>query len=160
MNIDPQKLAQLNDIQLPDPIGWWPMAFAWWILLLSVFSILIGIIWHTVDTRRRHHYRRQAQQEITQIMRADTPAQQKIELINQVLKRTAITAYNRRDVAQLSAKSWLDFLKSKASYIEQPANLLDIYQLSFKPIASDDALQPLLETWQAYAQKWIKGHHQ
>ena len=30
------SLAQLRDIQLPEPISWWPLAPGWWVLIISV----------------------------------------------------------------------------------------------------------------------------
>jgi hypothetical protein len=33
-------LAQLRDIQLPEPVGLWPLAWGWWALLLLVVGEL------------------------------------------------------------------------------------------------------------------------
>lgn len=39
-NTDP--LAQLKDIHLPTPIGWWPLAPGWYILMgLILFLVII-----------------------------------------------------------------------------------------------------------------------
>jgi len=158
--VTPEQLAQLHDLALPDPIGWWPMAFAWWILLLSIFALLFGIIWHSIDVRRKRAYRRQAREQVGIIMRSDISAEQKIEQLNQLLKRVAITAYGRRNVAHLSDQQWLEFLHTKAQFIEQNPKLLEIYRLSFAPANSLEDYDQALHIWQQYTLQWIKGHHQ
>ncbi|CAN8140266.1 DUF4381 domain-containing protein [Thiomicrorhabdus sp. 6S2-11] len=156
--MDPQVLQQLHDIQLPDPIGWWPMAFAWWILLLSVTSIIIGIIWYFTDQRRRNVYRRQAQKSLQQIMQKQASDDNKIMQINALLKQVAVTAYGRRRVAALHQNQWLEFLQDNASYIPQPDVIKQYSQLAYAPPSSQNA--ELTDAWHDYAQRWIKGHHQ
>ena len=34
-------LQQLRDIHVPDPIGFWPLAPAWWVMLTAFFLILL-----------------------------------------------------------------------------------------------------------------------
>jgi hypothetical protein len=29
----------LRDMQMPDTIGWWPLAYGWWLLIISVIII-------------------------------------------------------------------------------------------------------------------------
>lgn len=156
--MNPEVLQQLHDIQLPDPIGWWPMAFAWWILLLSVTSIIIGIIWYFTDQRRRNVYRRQAQQNLQQIMQAEDSDNNKIMQINGLLKQVAITAYGRRRVAALHQTEWLEFLQQNANYIPQPETIKQQTNLAYAPPNSQN--RELIDAWHDYALRWIKGHHQ
>ena len=40
-NLTPEMQAELDklrDIRLPDPVGWWPPAPGWWVLLALAFS--------------------------------------------------------------------------------------------------------------------------
>ncbi|BBP44725.1 hypothetical protein THMIRHAS_00980 [Thiosulfatimonas sediminis] len=156
--MDPQVLQQLHDIQLPDPIGWWPLAFAWWILLLSVTSIIIGIIWYFTDQRRRNVYRRQAQRQLQQIMRQDSPDTNKILQINALLKQVAISAYGRRRVAALHQTQWLQFLQQNANYIPQPPSIPQHSDRIYAPPSQQT--NELINAWHDYAKRWIKGHHQ
>lgn len=49
----PDPLAQLRDIHLPEPIGWWPLAIGWYILIaLALF--LASIIAHWLYKKHRH----------------------------------------------------------------------------------------------------------
>ncbi len=152
-----QALEQLNDIALPEPIGWWPLAFSWWILLLSVTSILIGITWYFLDLKRRNVYRKEAQNQLAQIMQSETHDAQKIQQINRLLKQVALTAYGRKRVASLKQNEWIKFLANSANYISQPKNLNQLLLLGYSDQAT---LKDELKTCHDYAQKWIKGHHQ
>lgn len=160
-------LDQLQEIELPDPIGWWPLAISWWILILSIVSTLIGMVWYFREQRKRNAYRREALHALTLILHPTAPnvtLNEQVLAINRLLKQVALTAYGRVNVAKLNDQAWLDFLKQKASYIEQPTSLKAISNLAYKaPNRDSQALkeeQKLLNTWQLYAQKWIKGHHQ
>ncbi len=160
-------LSQLQDIQLPDPISWWPLAFSWWILILSVISTLIGVVWYFREQRKRNAYRREAQEALSRIMHpkeSNLSINEQVLAINSLLKQVALTTYGRVNVAQLSDQAWLDFLKQNASYIEQPATLKELFKLAYQAPATDKTQlksnQELLTAWQLYAEKWIKGHHQ
>ena len=156
-------LEQLHDIQLPEPIGWWPLAFSWWILIFSVTSILIGMLWYYLDLKRRNAYRVTALKKLQQIQQQpDLNNQQKIERINRLLKQVAITTYGRREVAPLYDRQWVEFLSSTSSYIAQPQDLLQTIQLAYRDMnpQTEATSQAALDSLVAYAQKWIKGHHQ
>lgn len=164
-------LNQLQDIELPEPISWWPLAFSWWILILSIVATLIGVVWYFREQRKRNAYRREALHALTVIMHPKAPnvtLNEQVLAINRLLKQVALTAYGRVNVAKLNDQAWLDFLKQNANYIEQPASLKAISNLAYQapnPETNSDSNalkeeQQLLNTWQLYAQKWIKGHHQ
>lgn len=151
-------LEELNDISLPDPVGWWPLAFSWWIMLLSVTSILIGIAWYFIDLRRRNAYRKEALHRLQKIMDNPSDSENPIQQINRLLKQVALTAYGRTRVASLKNEQWLRFLQENASYIQQPENLSQILLQGYGPAKRT---QPeALQVWHDYAKKWIKGHHQ
>jgi len=169
MQINTSLVEQLHDIQLPDPVGWWPLAFSWWILIFSIIAIIAGAIWYYLDQKRRNIYRRSAVQQVEEILQqTDSTENVKISAINAVLKRVAVTAYGRLITASLHDQAWLDFLSETASYIPQPEHLQDVLNLAYKPNQEDkidytgNTISPTtaLEIWQDYAIKWIKGHHQ
>lgn len=157
-----QLLNALNDIQLPEPIGWWPLAFSSWILIFSITSILAGMAWYILDQRRRNRYRREAVAKIEAIHKTtDWSEGEKIARINQVLKQVALTAYGRTATANLYGEEWLLFLYQTADYIAQPKDLHEVLTKAYQPSTeSPSQSQQALQTWQEYAIKWIKGHHQ
>ena len=158
-----QLLNQLHDIQLPDPIGWWPLAFTWWIMIFVLFSILIGIIWYYTDLKRRNAYRVAANKQLNAIYsNTETKDVEKIAQINRLLKQVALTAYGRKKAAALQSKDWVRFLNEVCSYIKQPADLEQIIEIGYQD--QSQLIHPhsrqALNSYHAYAIKWIKGHHQ
>lgn len=158
--LDPQTaqaLENLHDIQLPPPIGWWPLAFSWWILLLSVTSIVIGIAWYFIELKRRNAYRKQALQALAEIQAADATDAEKIQQINRLLKQVALTAYGRQQTAKLFGKQWIEFLHKTANYIQQPTHLEESFTAGY---GAESSAPEELKICINYALKWIKGHHQ
>ncbi len=150
-------LNQMQDIIVPDAVGWWPLSFSLASMIIGLTAILIGIFWAINRSHQDNLYRREAQSLFNEaIQQASTP-QQKIEVANSFLKQVSITHYGRKTVAKLTGKDWVDFLKSTASYIDQPEHLAKYfnahYQANFN--FNMDKLEAILE----YSQKWIKGHH-
>ena len=155
-------LNQLKDIQLPDPVGWWPLAFSWWVVIFSFVVIVLFAVWFIQDRHRRNAYRREAQAQLIAIENdSNLSAQMKILQINALLKQVAITVYGRQTIAALSEQAWVDFLKKNAQFITQPAELKSLLAQAYQPIDSIPPadLQRALNTLQGYAQQWIKGHH-
>lgn len=158
-----ELLAQLHDIQLPDPVGWWPLAFSWWIMIFSVTSILIGFLWYYLDLKRRNAYRLKAQQQLKAIRHAiDLKDTEKVAQINRLLKQVALTAYGRNKTASLQSQEWVGFLAQNCNYIAQPQNLTQAIELGYRnpnSLSQQQRLE-LLNSLADYAAKWIKGHHQ
>lgn len=160
-------LAQLHDIQLPDPIGWWPLSLSVWALIFSSVMIVVAVIWYFLEQRKRNKYRRQALQKLSYIQLSDDSFNDQIGAINQLLKQVALTAYGRTTTAQLYDQAWLDFLVDSCKFVTQPEHALAILQLQYQnsdSITLTDAqtlsAQQALQIWHNYALQWIKGHHQ
>ncbi|WP_178863303.1 DUF4381 domain-containing protein [Thiomicrorhabdus cannonii] len=165
MNLDPQQhqalqqaLQQLHGLHLPEPVGWWPLAFTWWVLFLSLGAMLLALIWFWIDRRKRHAYRREALQKLREINASMTPAEQ-IQQLNALLKQVAITAYGRHSVAALNDQDWLAFLHRSAQHIPQPPSLGGTLQAAYRPADSTQELQIGVMELRGYVQHWIKGHH-
>lgn len=153
-----QALQQLHGLHLPDPVGWWPLAFTWWVLFLSLGAMLLALIWFWIDRHKRHAYRREALQRLREIDAATPPAQQ-IQQLNGLLKQVAITAYGRQNVASLNEQAWLAFLYRSAQHIRQPPNLGTTLQAAYRPAEQTQEAQIGVMELRNYAQNWIKGHH-
>lgn len=155
-------LSQLHDIQLPDPIIWWPLSFSWWVLIISVAALLFTATWILYDRHKRNAYRREALANLTTIENNQAlDSQQKVLQINALLKQVAITLYGRQTVTKLNEQAWLEFLKSTAQFIPQPPEISQLLTQAYQPanrLNSADLIRAL-NAWQGYAQQWIKGHH-
>jgi len=111
VNEDP--LAQLRDIHLPQTVADWPPALGWWLL---AGLVLFGLFWAISALYRRYKsnaYRRIAQRELTTIAAEytkDEDARRALIALQILMKRVAITAFNRAEVAALTGLAWTQFL--------------------------------------------------
>jgi hypothetical protein len=106
-------LSHLADIVVPPPVAWWPPALGWWILaatLLAALGILAGA---AVRRHRRNAYRRAALAELGALGPVSDAAG--AAAVSAILKRTALVAYPRADVASLTGSGWLAFLDRTAA---------------------------------------------
>lgn len=158
-----ELLYQLHDIQLPDPVGWWPLAFSWWILIFSVTSILVGMLWFYLEQKKRNAYRLTALQKRQEILNSEFIDQiDKVAALNALLKQVAITAYGRNQTAALQNQEWVNFLADSCNYVEAPGDLLSSIEVGYKNKHKLPALEKIqaLDTLADFSLKWIKGHHQ
>ena len=105
--MNPDPLAQLRDIHLPEAVGPWPPAPGWWLLTALVLLAVGWALWRLYRHRRSQRYRRQALARLAAlpINTTDYPQQ-----LNRLLKQAALATYPRREVAALSGEPWLQFL--------------------------------------------------
>ena len=105
MEPDPASLDNLRGLAEPPPVSWWPLAPGWWVLfgilvaLAAFISVKCWLSW------RGNAYRRAALRELEG---ADG-----IAAVAELLKRTALVAYPRDEVAPLTGDRWCDWLESK-----------------------------------------------
>lgn len=151
-------LAQMHDLQLPDPVTWWPLANSVWSLIVGILGLFIGLSWYYWVRHKNNRYRREALAQLKHALtdpKNQSPTQQ-IMILNRLLKQVAITHYGRARVAPLTGQAWVDFLQETAIYIDQPENLAENLQAGYQPLPiSSLALKSCLD----YGTAWIKGHH-
>jgi hypothetical protein len=117
MNTDATSLDQLHDIIVAPLVPWWPPASGWyWVLGLMVVMLLATLI--TGLMRWQHNrYRREALVELARQEAAlENPERRPGVLLDcaELLKRTAVTAFPREDVATLTGLKWFEFLDDTA----------------------------------------------
>jgi hypothetical protein len=139
-----QALQQLRDIHLPPPISGWPLAPGWYVLIVSVLLVIVGIIFWFYKQRIKARAKRHALRLLTH---TTTHA-----AISALLKRVALAYYPRARVANLHGEAWIKFLNETArgvNFHEVQAALIDApYQIN--PKARD--LAQLIRM----ARHWIK----
>ncbi len=149
-------LAGLVDIPLPTPVSLWPQTWPSRILLVLV---AVGLVYGTVRAIRHwrvNRYRRQALSELKGIeIRSATlaPADLACALAS-LLRRTALAAFPRDEVAVLTGAAWLTFLDRTGggqAFSQGPGRLLEV--TTYGPAASADA-KGLIQAVRA----WIRGH--
>lgn len=98
---DPSDLSNLRDIVVPLAVSWWPPAPGWWAVGATV-AIAAGL---AVAAAIRHYQRNAYRREALQALDTAQPAD-----ISAILKRAALVAFPREQVASLSGPAWLAFL--------------------------------------------------
>jgi len=99
----------LRDIHLPAPIGWWPPAPGWWLLLIGVPALLFLLAWLWRWLRRKT-VKKLALLELEAIAQSQAEAREKTQQLAILLRRTCLSVYPREDVAGLVGEPWLAFL--------------------------------------------------
>lgn len=116
--MNPQDpLAQLRDLHLPEPVGWWPPAPGWWLLAAVLLAAAIALALLLLHRRRQNAYRLEAQAELLQAWRDCREGGDGIAYaltLNELLRRTALAAYPRRRISGLTGTAWLEFLDATA----------------------------------------------
>lgn len=115
-----QLLAQLRDIQLPEPVSWWPLAPGWWFVIASCLAILIGVVLMVVRHQKRNRYRRLAMNELEESLQrwhnntSDSAYSNGdyIEKANDVLRRTVKHVSHDSSLTSQSGQQWADTLQS------------------------------------------------
>lgn len=154
MSSDPASLAKLHDIVLPAAPGWWPPAPAWYGLALVLVAVVLWQLYRYWRRYRCNRYRRAALFELQNIERACDP--EAVLALPGLLKRTAILAYSRDQVAALSQDNWLRFLNQHCAakpFSGHSGKIL--LTLTYKPADFDQSdRQELIIS----ARTWIRQH--
>ncbi len=98
---DPADLSNLRDIVVPPAVSFWPPAPGWWAVSAACLVAAGFAIAAVVRHRQRNAYRREALRELASADPRD---------ISAILKRAALAAFPREQVASLSGPAWLAFL--------------------------------------------------
>lgn len=149
----PQLLDLMHELVVPEPVAWLPTTPGWWILAAWLFAVLLLGGWQLVKRRRRNRYRREALAELRTIGNEPglDPAES-AQRIAALLKRTALFAYARRDVAPMYGSDWAQFLAESANGDRQVADAADMLAAAaYRPDADGRALNKP-------AQRWIRVH--
>ncbi|MFK8068730.1 MAG: DUF4381 domain-containing protein [Gammaproteobacteria bacterium] len=105
---------ELRDIQLPDPVSWWPPAVGWWLVLLGIILFLIAAIflfkkWKT-KRRSAKVLARKELQKIEQEFSNNSDQKLLIENLSTLLRRSSLSSFPREECAGLTGEEWLSFL--------------------------------------------------
>jgi hypothetical protein len=149
----PQLLDLMHDLVMPEPVAWLPETPGWWIVFGWLFAVLILAAWQAVKRRRRNRYRRDALAELKLIeAQPELGPAESAQHVAALIKRTALAAYPRKDVAALYGADWAQFLKDSAGndrHIVDAADMLAV--AAYHPDADGHKLsQP--------ARRWIRLH--
>lgn len=108
-------LRTLKDIATPTPVSWMPQTWGW--LAVASFFLAIVLLWCARAYRRwkRNAYRREALKLLDEIevdLRSPDARGQAVNRLTELVKRTALAAWPRKDVAAITGRDWIRFLRA------------------------------------------------
>ena len=104
-------LSGLRDIHLPEIPSVWPLPFAFWVILFSIFFFVFTIQWgwryfHIITAKKY------ANHEVESLTKRFNGNNYKIASeICLLLRRIALMKFKREDISLLSGKAWRQFLE-------------------------------------------------
>ena len=99
---DAASLDNLRDIAEPVPVSWWPLAPGWWLVITLAILGLAAFGFRAWQRWKANAYRRAA---LAELQNASTDVD-----ISAILKRTALCACPRINVASLVGDDWVRWL--------------------------------------------------
>ena len=119
--MNPEDLIQqLAPLRTPDPIGFWPLAPVWWVVIGLLVIALSFLCFQLLKRYQRNSYRREALKWLSELQEANSD----VQALSGALKATALNAYEATSVASLSDESWPNFLRE--SCLKLSGDALDV----------------------------------
>ena len=153
-------LHGIDEIQIPEPVSWWPQTIGWKVLALALMLWLLYRLYRLAQRWWINRYRRAALAQLDALeMQADGRYQQVLANLPELLKATALQAYPRTEIAALSGEQWLAFLDSHydgPAFSDTPGRqLLTVaYQEPSRwQLSAEDANQLI-----TMSRRWIQRH--
>jgi hypothetical protein len=154
-------LQKLADISVPQPVAWIPQTWGWAVLAAAVIALLGWAITRSMRRYAANRYRREGSSELDHMearLTEDGERGSALAAIPELLKRVALAAWQRTEVAPLSGKSWITFLRAhagKADFSDAAAGLLDDLEYrSTQPVMNADEARHIAGA----VRNWIRGH--
>ena len=138
MDENQYSLTDLRDIVIPDSPPFWPPASGVWVALAMLTLLLLVVGWRIHADYRKNAYRRAG---LALLEAAGTSHE-----VSVVLKRVALAAFPREQVASLYGDQWSAFLRATGPADPVP----QIFTAD-----SDENADPALI---AFASTWIRHH--
>ena len=136
-------LNKLHDFYQPPSPAWTPHTAGWYVLFVVAGLLVIWVVVHQTRKWFANRYRRAALRELVLLPPGEFSA---------LLKRTALEAWPREQVASLSGAEWLRFLNEAAgdeTFHSPPADRIEELALQPVTLSSEDehALREAAATW-------------
>jgi len=149
-------VAGLIDIPLPPSIGLWPQTWTSRITVAAALAALaVAVVW-MVHQRSVNRYRREALAELDRIAHAPIEPGQRAQDLAVLVRRTALAAFPREQVAQLTGQAWLSFLDRSyggTEFSQGVGRSLEV--AAYRQAGSEPDQPPPIDL----VRRWIKVHH-
>ncbi len=156
-------LEKLADITVPPPPAWTPQTWGWVALGIVLLAIVIWLAVRAAKHRRANRYRVEALAEMAALESQTADNRQRaaaLAAMPALLKRVALAAWPRTEVAPLSGQSWVAFLRSHAGrhgFADDAARLLADGEYRAEALAQVSAADAGRIV--SNVRRWIEEHH-
>lgn len=147
MNDAPQPVTLLDLLERlieqpePPPVSMMPQTWGWAVLALVLLAACIFVAIRMWRRYQANAYRRYAIRDLEAAR--DDPA-----AMAAILRRTALAAYPRREVAGLAGDDWLRFLDAQVAgkeFLEGPGRL--VAAAPYRNMSNEPALYAVVKNW-------------
>lgn len=108
-----ENALPLRDLHLPDPVGWWPPAPGWWLVLALLAAGLAWLAWRWYRAWQFEAPRRHALRELARIEAEYLEHRNAVVLgkaLSELLRRGMLAYAPRAAMAGLTGEAWLAWL--------------------------------------------------
>ncbi|MFL3645674.1 MAG: DUF4381 domain-containing protein [Cellvibrionales bacterium] len=156
---NPDPLADLRDIHLPEAISIWPLAPGWFVVIAGCLAVIAWLAWRLNRRHRSRLYRRQALQQLQHIIDEGHSPQQ-LQRLFALLRQTANTVYDEQRFSSLGVVDFIDFLKatSRLQLFDCDPEALQRALYASDKDATADNYQQLCTVLVRDTQRWISQH--
>lgn len=157
--MSPTSLENLHDIVVPPAVSWWPLAPGWYALAAVVGILGLWGLLRLWRRRQRNRYRVLALAELASIRAEEPDAEILGSYLMALLKRTALAAYPRAEVAATSGKAWWQYLDEcdvEARFAPGPGASLE--RLAYRGGRGGEWAPDDFEKTVAAVEGWIRHH--
>ncbi len=149
----PDLLERMHDLVIPEAVSWLPETDGWWVLLAWLVAMMVLAAHKWRAHRQLNQYRREALASLETLSRSAVPDDpQAAARVAELVKRTALSAYPRGEVAGLYGEAWADFLIRTGG--NDPVIVDAAGRLATASYAGDVQLAEVLPC----ADRWIRRH--
>ena len=119
---------------MPADISWWPSTIGWKTVALLLCIFVSYRLFKFAQSWWKNRYRREAIRQINEQQASVNNLSNVVEKLPFYLKATALQAYPRDQVAQLSGSAWIDFLNEKTGSEHFNSNVSEqLLTISYRP---------------------------
>lgn len=139
-------LASLNDIQTPDIIASWPVAYGYWVTL-ALIIMSITVIFYLVKRQRLYAAPKRA--VIAKLKELDPNHKELSSQVNTLIKRAAMSYLPRERVAGLEGEAWYRWMNNQVKQPDPQLQLLLNKRYQREGLASGEGqvLKALVHQW-------------